>query len=157
MVIIAHRGNIDGPHPEHENNPSYIEKALKKGYDVEIDVWWFRETGLSLGHDFATYPISESFLENPRVWCHAKNIVALKLMLDNPKIHCFWHEEDKFTLTSKGFIWTFPGINGLTEKSIAVMPEKHEDMALYNPESWQLKKCAGICTDYCNKFKDYSF
>ena len=21
----------------------------------------------------------------------------------------FWHQNDKFTLTSKGYIWTFPG------------------------------------------------
>ena len=40
MKLIAHRGNIDGPNPERENSPEYIEEALKAGYDVEVDVWY---------------------------------------------------------------------------------------------------------------------
>ena len=39
MKFISHRGNIDGPNPEWENDPSRIEDVLNKGYDVEIDVW----------------------------------------------------------------------------------------------------------------------
>ena len=38
MILIAHRGNVSGPNPEMENNPLYIDRALEKGYDVEIDI-----------------------------------------------------------------------------------------------------------------------
>ena len=38
MILISHRGNINGPNPEMENNPEYIQKALDLGYDVEVDV-----------------------------------------------------------------------------------------------------------------------
>ena len=40
MKLISHRGNLEGRKPELENNPEYIDEALSKGYDVEIDVWW---------------------------------------------------------------------------------------------------------------------
>ena len=38
MKFISHRGNLDGPMKEFENHPDYINDAIKKGFDVEIDV-----------------------------------------------------------------------------------------------------------------------
>jgi hypothetical protein len=40
MKFISHRGNLSGRNPESENSPSYINMALKLGYDVEVDVWY---------------------------------------------------------------------------------------------------------------------
>ena len=40
MKLIAHRGNIDGAKPLDENNPEYIDTAISKGYDVEVDVYY---------------------------------------------------------------------------------------------------------------------
>ena len=47
MILIAHRGNINGKQPKNENTIEYIMTALRKGYDVEIDIckwdgrhWW---------------------------------------------------------------------------------------------------------------------
>ena len=40
MILISHRGNLEGKQPEQENNPLYIYNALNKGYEVEIDVWY---------------------------------------------------------------------------------------------------------------------
>ena len=74
---------------------------------------------------------------NNFLWCHAKNIDAFKKMLQRG-IHCFWHQEDDVTLTSNGYIWTYPG-KQLTTKSICVLPEKVN----YNKFD-----CAGICSDY---------
>lgn len=154
MFFIAHRGLMDGPDPLLENSVEQIEYALDNGFDAEIDVWWVNGE-FKLGHDQPDYDVSESFLENPRLWCHAKNLEAFHMMLRNTKIHCFWHEVDQATLTSEGFIWTYPGIDGLTPLSIAVMPERHEDMPLYSPEGWRLWKCAGVCTDYAKRFKKF--
>ena len=141
MILISHRGNLNGKDIENENNPLYIDRALGKGYDVEIDVWY--ENGKwYLGHDKPQYEIELDYLRNKKLWCHAKNIEALNLMLDDD-IHCFWHQEDDVTLTSCGFIWTSPG-KKLTEKSICVLPEKIGEIP---------KDCIGICSDYIERYK----
>ena len=44
MEIIAHRGNLNGPQPENENNPEYINSALELGFSAEIDVWWHNDS-----------------------------------------------------------------------------------------------------------------
>ena len=40
MIYISHRGNLDGKSEKDENNPEYVMNAVKKGFDVEIDVWF---------------------------------------------------------------------------------------------------------------------
>ena len=37
MILISHRGNINGPNIDKENKPSYISAAIDKGYDCEVD------------------------------------------------------------------------------------------------------------------------
>lgn len=151
MKLIAHRGNINGKNPLQENSPFYIEEALNKGYDVEIDVWYLNNK-FYLGHDEPSYNINVEFLQNNKLWCHAKTLDSLYKMLeyqylgDNDSIHCFWHQTDQVTLTSQNYIWTFPGYK-LFDSSICVLPEK----ANYTEEN--LKNCAGICSDYIEKYK----
>ena len=38
MLLISHRGNLNGIQKKRENSPTYINEALSKGYDVEVDV-----------------------------------------------------------------------------------------------------------------------
>ena len=38
MRLIAHRGNLNGPNPLTENDPTRITYCIEEGYDVEIDV-----------------------------------------------------------------------------------------------------------------------
>ena len=143
MLFIAHRGNTNGP-DKSENSPEHIDKAISLGYDVEIDIW-VDGYKIFLGHDNPQYEIDNYFLENRRnvIWCHAKNIKALKYLLDN-KFHVFFHDKDDYTLTSKGFIWAYPG-KELVKGAICVMPEMTND-----PE--YLKKnihlIHGVCSDY---------
>ena len=61
MKLIAHRGNINGPNQEMENNPDYILNTLRFGYDCEIDVHLINNE-LYLGHDAPTYKITVDFL-----------------------------------------------------------------------------------------------
>ena len=49
--------------------------------------------------------------------------------------HYFWHQEDDYTITSKGIIWAYPG-KKLTNNSICVLPE------LFNKH---IEDCLGIC------------
>ena len=76
MILISHRGNIDGKLSEYENNPNYILAAINLGYDVEIDVW-FIDGKFMLGHDEPTHEVDYKFLMNEKLWCHAKNLDSL--------------------------------------------------------------------------------
>jgi hypothetical protein len=140
MILISHRGNLNGV-SSRENRPGYIHNALVQDFDVEIDVWYV-DGNFWLGHDIPQYKIEENFLETPKLWCHAKNIDALYKMTSNSLIHSFWHQDDDVTLTSRGYLWTYPG-KQLTEKSICVLPEFEDKKSkVILP-----KNIAGICSD----------
>lgn len=109
MIKISHRGNVAGPKPERENTVEYIKAALALGHYVEVDVW-FDKGQLSLGHDRPGERVKWSFLQNPYIICHAKNIQALHKMLSTEGIHCFWHEKDQVTLTSLNWVWKYPEV-----------------------------------------------
>ncbi len=143
MILISHRANLFGPDKTLENHPLQIMYVMNMGYEVEIDVWVVNNK-IFLGHDFPEHEINLEFLFDNRLWCHAKNLEALQLMLSHPKIHCFWHENDKVTLTSKNYVWTFPG-NELISNSIACMPETKEFI--------NIEKAIGICSDFITKYK----
>lgn len=142
MFLISHRGNLNGKQKENENNPLYITEALNKGFNVEIDVWNIDGQWL-LGHDFPQFRINLSFLHDSRLWCHAKNLQAMSNLVEN-KIHCFWHESDKTTLTTKNFLWTYPG-EQLFHNSICVMPETFDFKN--NIE------ISGICSDFIESYR----
>ncbi len=136
MLYISHRGNLNGINPKQENKPSYIFNALERSFDVEVDVW-FVKGKFYLGHDEPKDLIDSKFLKIKKLWFHSKNIEAL-YELTKLNVKCFWHQNDDVTLTSNGYIWTYPG-KPLTEKSICVLPE------LNNIKTFN---CAGICSDF---------
>ena len=148
MILISHRGNLSGPNPERENRPDYLLSAIQAGFDVEIDVW-FIDDKFYLGHDDPRHEVDSEFLKDNNFWCHAKNINALYEMLKFEEIHCFWHQNDDAALTSRGYIWTYPG-KELTSHSIVVMPEK------YLEKWWRYKfmETAGICSDFIERYPE---
>ena len=130
-VGISHRGNIDGPNPENENKPSYILDAIVKGYEVEVD-FWFSNNKFYLGHDEPQYDIPIEWLENNyrKLWIHCKNVDAISKLHELDRggfyLNYFWHENDKVTLTSQGYIWAYPGVE--CSNGIAVMPELNKNL-----------------------------
>jgi hypothetical protein len=142
MILISHRGNIDGVHKSYENQVDYINNALNEGFEVEIDVRCHNKQ-LYLGHDEPNVKIDNSFLINSKLWCHAKDLEAFTML---KKLNCiyFWHQEDDYTLTSNGYFWTFPG-KKLTTNSICVLPEISKNENILG--------CAGICSDYIKNYK----
>ena len=142
MIYISHRGNISGPNEKFENKIEYVQNALDKGYEVEVDVR-FENDKFFLGHDVNQFEVNENFLLNKKIWCHAKTKDAL-LALEKIKAHYFWNQEDDYTITSKGFVWTYPGKSLLTS-SICVLPE----VANYKEIN-----CLGICSDYIERYKN---
>jgi hypothetical protein len=141
MILISHRGNIDGPNEVRENSPYYIMEAIVMGFDVEVDVW-FIDGKFWLGHDEPQYKTDYKFLMNEKLWCHAKNLDAL-FEMKKYAIHYFWHETDTVTLTSKNYVWAYPGKQPI-KGSIACLPEIQNDSVLL---------CKGICSDYIKLYK----
>tara|TARA_R100001082_G_scaffold104283_1_gene75543 strand:+ start:577 stop:1005 length:429 start_codon:yes stop_codon:yes gene_type:complete len=142
MILISHRGNINGKNPERENSPEYIKEAIALSYDVEVDVWC-KDEKLFLGHDCPQYEVDISFLKNDKLWCHCKNVEALRVLIEND-VHCFYHKSDDATLTSTNIIWTFPR-KLLVEDSVCVLPELGYD--------GDLSKCLGICSDFIEEYR----
>jgi hypothetical protein len=145
MKYIAHRGLVNGPNLDLENLPNQIRDSLQQGYDCEVDVRYVNDKWL-LGHDNPDYEVDFAFLEQPGLWIHAKNLEAL-YVLTGTNLNFFWHQDDDFTLTSHGYIWTYPD-KPLTSHSVMVMPEWH------NPELTNLtNRCFGICSDYVGRIR----
>ena len=111
---------MTGKNVDRENSPEYIIEALEKGFDVEVDVWLVGKE-FHLGHDKPQYPIATRILQNGKLWCHAKDIKTLFALLAS-NTHCFYHTDEKVALTSRGYLWTYPG-EQLTPASIAVLPD----------------------------------
>lgn len=144
MILISHRGNIDGPSPSQENNPSYVNNAIWKGYAVEIDLW-VNDDKLFLGHDSPQYEIEKTWIDlrEKNLWIHCKNIEAINFCYNENDWNYFWHDTDTLTITSKGFIWVYPGKQPV-KNSIAVLPEIHNEDVL---------SCIGVCSDFISKYK----
>ena len=144
MILISHRGNISGPNPEMENDPINVENTIAKGFDVEIDICKWDGENFFLGHDEPQEAITPDWLQKNPVWCHAKDYKALEQLIKY-NIHCFWHQNDKYTITSGGYIWAYPG-QPVGDRTIAVHPHEISEE--------EVKKCAGVCSDNVEKYKN---
>lgn len=144
MILISHRGNLVIKKPDRENTPAYIQEAINAGFEVEIDVWWHRGA-FYLGHDEPLHYVNHDFLKDHMLWCHAKHIEVLPKLLEIGA-HCFFHNVDNATLTSRNYIWTYPG-QILTDRSICVLPE-----SIAADYDW--KKGAGVCSDIIAVLKE---
>lgn len=142
MLYISHRGNTTHKDLSRENDPDHIKRVLSE-YLVEIDVWY--DKGFYLGHDKPTYPVTEEFLMNKGLWCHAKNFEAL-VRLKYLNVHYFWHNIDDYTITSRGYIWAYPG-KSLSLECIAVLPET------VNYSKKDLLNVKGICSDNIAQYR----
>ena len=145
MILISHRGNINGKFESYENEPNYIDLALSKGYDVEIDVWYV-DNLLYLGHDKPQYGINFRWIQDrfDKLWIHCKNVEAVVYFKEcGYDVNYFWHQEDTLTLTSKNHLWVYPGKQPIN-KSIAVMPEIHNE---------DTTNCFGVCSDCIENYK----
>lgn len=143
MILISHRGNLTGPSPTEENKPYYIDFAISNGFDVEIDVRMIGSR-IFLGHDGPEEEIGIDWLSSrmKNLWVHCKNLDIMSF-LNGTEFNHFWHQDDDCTLTSHGFIWTYPG-KTLYPKSIGVLPEKWQSSSISN--------CSGICSDFIKFF-----
>lgn len=144
MRVISHRGNINGPKSCKENHPDSILAALNQGFDCEIDVW-FIKSEFFLGHDFPEYKINRDFMwENGNLWIHCKDFGALEELscckdLNN---NVFYHNVDDYTITSKGFVWAYPG-KKVGRNCVIVVKDTFEYDCIEHKSI-----ISGVCTDY---------
>lgn len=119
---ILHRGLMYGPDKRMENNEDMLRKRIEDGWNVEIDIWYV-DAKLMLGHDGPTVELrDETLLEHRNTWVHCKNLDAAAYCNTKPNIHFFVHDTDMAVLTSKGYIWCYPG-NKAGPTSVCVLPE----------------------------------
>lgn len=141
VKVLAHRGNLSGPHPDKENHPGYLDKAISKGFDVEVDIryvdgkWW-------LGHDVAQYDVTETWLRSraDRLWLHCKDEAsAQELAKMGDTFHFFRHEDEPYALTSKGYTWTARA----NQRGLHTIMVDLEGKGTYSNDT-----VMGVCTDY---------
>lgn len=145
-MIIAHRGLLYGPDKNAENHPSTIAYALNSGFAVEVDVWY--ENGFLLGHDCGRYSVNMEYLQQENLWVHCKNIEAL-VRLSDSKVHCFWHENDSYTLTNRGYVWCYPGKpTPASDNAVLVLPERSLTPEYSISDLFRDLKHPLVCTDY---------
>ena len=146
MILISHRGNIDGARTEMENKPSYILQALQYGFDCEVDVW-FKDGKFHLGHDKPQYEFPFELIKkyHNKLWLHCKDKHSLSKLndmdSDGTKLNYFGHNVDQGVLTSKGYIWSVENY----DNGILVMPEVFNT----TPDDDTI----GICSDEIVKYK----
>ena len=141
MLKISHRGNTSGPR-EDENSPDLVEEVTQE-FTVEVDLWKIGPK-LFLGHNGPQYEITWNFLtrNRPNLLVHCKNVDALQCM--GKDFHYFWHEKDKYTLTSQGIILAYPG----QDCPLWGIAMKCENWSQVN-KNWY-----GICSDYISYFNN---
>jgi len=142
MKIISHRGNINGPLPDQENEPSYIDEAIALGFDVEVDVRVI-DGKIYLGHDDPDHEVDLDWLLHRResLWVHCKNLEAAYCLDIN--LRCFCSISDPFCFMSRGYLWL---------NDVEVEPKNNCIVPLLNADDIKrykfMGKPCGVCTDY---------
>jgi hypothetical protein len=149
MIIISHRGNLNGIEQNRENNPEYIDECINLGFDVEIDLR-MKNNKLFLGHDFAQYEISIEWLleRKNNLWVHVKEYAALQVIIDyKNQLRFFCHESDKYTLLSNGLIWCHDLSNVMNNNCIIPL------LSLEQVKDYNQYNFYAVCTDYVYESK----
>lgn len=138
MLKISHRGNTSGRCPESENTPEYIQNALLRGYDVEVDLWVI-EGCCYLGHDKPMHKVNYEFFKSPRIWVHCKNKEAI-LAAQTHSLHFFCHENDAYAMTSRGIVISHVNSEPIPGCVAVILDDDFQRI--------QNIRVAGVLTDY---------
>lgn len=135
MIFIAHRGLTDGPNRLRENTLEQILSAICQDFIAEIDVWGYQDSWW-LGHHEPQHLVDDNALQLLSRACgndyqhllmHMKNAEGFRHIFDDAQPrHFFWHESDRFTVTSYG--WQIENINEQEPAwgTIINQPELHD-------------------------------
>lgn len=163
MKLIAHRGNIFGPIPNSgkENTQPHLQKALDRGFDVEVDLWVNEDWGeIRTGHDEPLHLLDESFMRGyrSRVWYHAKNFSALDFCLKEG-FNVFWQHDDSYAVTSEGYMWhhsevPWPNTRWTHLSKSIIMLTQHPDAYHSIPLNTTYAICTPFAANWGNRFTE---
>lgn len=147
IIHISHRGNLKSN--EWDSNPIRVSQVLDSGYHCEIDLWSINKS-FYLGHDGPKFEINYDWLESraSKLLIHCKNFASLSEIERRSKseynsLHYFWHQQDNYTLTNKGIVICYPGVQAV-DRGIQMIAEQWGEVN---------KNGYGICSDYIETFK----
>jgi glycerophosphoryl diester phosphodiesterase len=158
MILISHRGNINGCNFEKENTHEYIQQAIDAGFHVEIDVW-LKNNQLFLGHDQPETPVYLDWLieRKEKLWVHTKNAESLFYLTSNTDLTVFFHEEEKYSIINngrnnsgtiiKGVVWAH-NLEKLNKNCIIPLLSKND---LTKKPTVEI---LGVCSDYVELIKN---
>ena len=143
MILISHRGNLNGLNPERENTKEYVQEAINRGYQVEIDIRAKNDL-LFFGHDTPDREVDQSWLCERRefLWIHCKDFDSLSMLIDS-NLRTFFHEKESYSIISNKLIWA----HDLSKfNSRCIIPLLSEEQVV----SWRQQPVFGICSDFIN-------
>ena len=148
MKLISHRGNLTEENPERENTEPYIDEAISKGYDVEVDVRT-KNGQLHFGHDTADAPTNLNWLiqRKSNLWIHAKDFETLSTLLQHTCLRVFFHEKENYTIISNGLVWAHD-LKKIDELCVIPLLSKNELL------KWKKVPVHGICSDFIGLYND---
>ena len=150
MILISHRGNVNGSVPEKENRPSYIDSAIQLNYEVEVDLR-FINGEFWLGHDTPQYKIEIPWMVKRKqyLWFHCKDKNSvIELINLNKEFKFFCHTNDNFVLTNTNKIWVHD-LEGVINNTCIIPLINMEEIIRIKE-----RRAYAICTDYPNFLKN---
>jgi len=135
-IYISNRGNLAGKHPDEENKPDYIERALENGVCVKTDIWVIKNKTVT-GTEHPATGINLNLFDKEKLLIQARNPTALLYLLEEG-YHCYWRESDNLIITNRNFILSYAG--SIFPKSIIMLPEEN---AIVTNNDYM-----GICSDF---------
>jgi len=101
--LIAHKGLWQGSDNNTANTTKQLKMALKAGYDVECDIIE-RDGKLWLGHDEPKEEIDIEFLKDSRIFAHAKDERAYKILIKE-NIQSFMQNNEILSEIENSNLW----------------------------------------------------
>tara|TARA_R100000008_G_scaffold31266_1_gene17456 strand:- start:702 stop:1139 length:438 start_codon:yes stop_codon:yes gene_type:complete len=141
MILISHRGNINGIDFVQENTKPYIQNAIDLGYDVEVDIR-YEDNNFLFGHDYGQYDVELQWLldRKDKLWVHCKDFKSLSKLIDT-EVRVFYHQKEDYTIISDGHIWAH-NLSDIDDKCIIPLLSEKE------LKNWKRTDVYGICSDY---------
>jgi hypothetical protein len=130
MILISHRGNIRGRIESLENDPEYVLKAIKSGFNCLVDLWF--DTPIKgdveqffTGNNEPVYPVDSEFMDTKGILFKVHTDIAFEMMQK------FWNhtvfyksEEFDFPCDKNCETWTIESkdgkISGICSNRIAL-------------------------------------
>jgi hypothetical protein len=94
-MFISNYGNLTGPNEKMENNPIYINDAIKANFYVHVNVFFINGTFFT-GNIVPKYIVTPGYLQNEKILCSGDNETKNILRIYNIKIY----EKDKGFIVS---------------------------------------------------------